>query len=431
MLICPRTGGCTILSFARCILDRIARGWVDVRDLIGELSGDGVEDVVYDAEDVLGVVKELVAQDFIVVDGTSDEVGLCERGDEEANRPAEEEGDDSMPLSGFYRRHNHLPVEFHMDVTDACTEHCVHCYVPQKNHFLPIAMVKKALLEFRDLQGLTLHLTGGEAMMHPDFREICLFCKSIGLNLIVFSNLTLCDQDMVAFLAEVDPQFVNVSLYAMNPRIHDLITQRPGSWLKTINAIAACQKAGVHVRIATPLLNENKDEFGELVRFAESHHVHLIPNFDIVPRSDHDCANLSHCCSPAELEVVLRKHKDLFDEGYGNSVRNELGAVCSIGKSRVYLNAKGNYYPCDSMHEYALGSVATDSVRQIWYGEKLNALRSLKNSDFVRCMQCEHKSFCKICPAFNYNAMGDVRAVVPAKCEVSSVVHRVYGGSEC
>ena len=80
-------------------------------------------------------------------------------------------------------------------------------------------------------------------------------------------------------LKETDPQFVNVSLYSLAPEEHDAITQIRGSWKKTMAAIDACQQAGIHIRLATPLLKANQGAFPALKRFADAHHMHLIPRY--------------------------------------------------------------------------------------------------------------------------------------------------------
>ena len=102
--------------------------------------------------------------------------------------------------------------------------------------------------------------------------------------------------------------------------------------------------------------------------------------------------------------------------------------MCDIGEARLYLNAKGEYYPCDSMHGYVLGTVRENTLKEVWHGEKLNYLRSLKNKDFGKCASCEDRPWCKVCPAFNFNATGDLFKTIPAKCAVSGVIHEVYGG---
>lgn len=427
LVVCPRTGGCTVLRNAKSFIEALQWSWNEFDDVVKYVAKKfGVErkDVF---EDVVTVCEELVSQGF--AETSSEDVDIDNA---VTITPDAKTDDDSMPLSDFYRRHENRPVELHIDLTDACTERCVHCYVPQGRHnFLQYDFVEKALREFRALQGLSVHLTGGEVMLHPEFRRICHLCRDLNLNILIFSNLTLCDMDMVAFLRECAPQFVNVSLYAMTPSVHDAITGIPGSWDKTINAVLHCERAGVHVRIATPLLKANRHEFGALMKFAQTHHMHLIPNFDVVPRCNHDCSNLNYTCSIDELHETLQANKALFDEGYGHEMRTPDSKVCSIGTSRLYLSAEGNYYPCDSMNEYVIGTVKQNALEDVWYGTRLDYLRNLRDRDFHECAGCCHRAYCKVCPAFNYNATGDLFGIPHVKCEVARVVHSVYGGDSC
>lgn len=422
----PRTNGCTVMSDVRSFLDEIGKAWREERDVINRIAKKFECDASVVAEDAYHIFDELLSQGFI------EREGWCERLESKnthADLMTESQYDESSsPLDVFCGRHS-IPAELHIDLTNACTEHCVHCYVPQAQHdFLPYAQVEKLLEEFRAANGLTVHLTGGEAMLHPDFERICRLCVELNLNFLVFSNLTLCNEKRITFLKEVDPQFINVSLYSMNAAEHDAITCLPGSWQKTMDAILACEKAGVHIRLATPLLKANCNAYPELKRFADEHHLHLIPACDIVPRANHTCSNLDYACSVEEMERTLCANKGLFDRGWTGEMPDQASKVCDIGEARLYVNAKGEYYPCDCMHGYVLGNVRENTLSEIWHGEKLNYLRGLKNRDFGECAQCEHRPWCKVCPAFNFNATGDLFKTIPEKCRVSEVIHRVYGG---
>ncbi len=423
----PRTGASFVLKDAMPLLEEIGREWRSEWDIIDayaakvDCQSNEVAEVTFD------IFEALQAEGLIQCEG------FRERGNgfmPVTTTPAKQiEDDDAVsPVEEFCRRH-HVVSELHIDLTDGCTERCVHCYVPRKEvHQLPYADIEKVLRDFRDLQGLTVHITGGECMMHPDFVRICRLCKQLELNIIIFSNLTLCDARMVDALREIDPQFINVSLYAMNAGAHDAITRLPGSWKKTMDAIDRCQRAGVHIRLAAPVLKANQGEFAALHQFAKSHRVHLIPSCDIVPMADHCCSNLDHVCSACELRAVLSANKGLFDRGWNGQMPDVDAKVCDIGATRLYLNAKGEYYPCDSMHGYVLGTVRENTLEEVWHGEKLNYLRSLKNKDFGKCASCEHRPWCKVCPAFNFNATEDLFKTIPAKCAVSGVIHEVYGG---
>jgi len=419
------------------ILEEVVREWRSVDDIVRVVAGKlecGAEEV---KEGVETVVEELVGQHFVEVGAREDishapvlDALLSGGASFDLKNGQKIREDNDSQIDGFFARHG-IISEFHIDLTDACTERCVHCYVPKGlKDYLPVALVEKALTEFRAMNGLTVHLTGGEAMMHPDFERICRKCVKLNLNFIIFSNMTLCDEKRIAFLKEVQPQFINVSLYSMKPEEHDAITQLPGSWQRTMDAILKCCEAGVACRIATPLLKENQDALPMLRKFADEHHMHLVPGVDIIAQADHGCANLAHACSTEELRRVLMRDHELFHKVYEGVMPTCDAKVCDIGSARLYLNAKGNYYPCDSMHEYVLGNVRENTVEEIWKGEKLNYLRGLKNRDFGACASCQNRPWCKVCPAANFNATGNLFQHHQNTCALAGVVREVYGNGQ-
>ena len=438
---CPRTGGCTVLRNAQPILEEVKREWRSVDEIaraVAEKFGcdaDGVR------EGVEAVVGELVSQRFVEVEGKNDAIAersptgetpvLPVNGEKDglAARPesAPYQDDDWSPLGDFYMRHG-LPSELHIDLTDGCNERCVHCYLPKGGtHYLHKGVALKVLKEFREAQGLTVLVSGGECMLHKDFAEILRFAKSLDLNIIVLSNLTLCDDRMVALLKEIDPQFVNVSLYAVTESVHDSITQMPGSCKKTKAAIDALQASGVHIRIATPFMHENKGCVEELKEYAVARHVHLVADSEIFGQIDHSCTNQSHALSIQDLEMLLSSHKDVFGKGRIESERCLCDAkVCDIGEGRLNLDAEGKYYPCDGFHGAIIGDAQKDSLWEVWTGEALNKLRALKNRDFGNCASCADRAWCKVCPMRNYNETGNMLAHASWRCEATRLYRRIF-----
>lgn len=337
-------------------------------------------------------------------------------------------GDGKNPVSLFYRQKN-LLLALHIDITSNCNERCVHCYLPgYAKNFLPYDNVCKVLKEFRAMHGLTVYISGGECMTHPKFKQILELCRDLDLNIIILSNLTLCDDNMVVFLKEVQPQYVNVSLYSMVAAEHDKITRISGSWQKTMDAILACEKAGVNIRIAAPLLKFNRHAFPMLKRFTEEHNMYLVPDFNIIARANHDDGNLKYACSAEELEEVLQENKDIFDMGWSCVCRDDPEAtLCDIGMYRLHLNSEGDFYPCPSMYGYVLGNLNEKSLNAIWKCERLEYLRNLKWKNLSHCMICEHRNFCEPCIAYNFNATGDMFKTIPQKCQAAEVIHRIYG----
>ena len=415
-----------MLRNAQPILDEIKREWRSVDEIVQAVSAKfecGQEEV---AEGVEAVVGELVSQRFVEVDEGSgyknNNAPYCS--DATGRVPPDE---DWTPLGDFYARHG-IPSELHIDLTDGCNEKCVHCYLPKGGaHYIDKEVAFKSLKEFREAQGLSVDVSGGECMLHKDFAEILRYAKSLDLNIVVMSNLTLCDEKMVALLKEIDPQFVNVSLYAVTEAIHDSITQVPGSCRKTKEAIDALQAAGVHVRIATPFMRENKGCVDELKEYASKRHVHLIADSEIFGQIDHSCANQSHALSISELEELLSSHKEVFAKGCSESKRCRPDAkVCDIGDARLNLDAQGMYYPCDGFHGAIIGDARKDSLWEVWTGEALNKLRALKNKDFGACASCADRAWCKVCPMRNFNETGNMSTHAPWRCEATRIYRKVF-----
>ena len=426
---CPRSVGCTVLKNAQPILEEVSREWREVDDIVRSVAAKfecAIDEV---REGVEAVVGELISQRFVEVDGGDGERGMLRRVGDNApyqNAPSKND-DDWTPFGDFYERHG-LPCELHIDLTDGCNEKCVHCYLPKGGtHFIEKELVFKVLKEFREAQGLTVYISGGECMLHKDFAKILRYAKSLDLNIIVMSNLTLCNDEIVALLKEIDPQFVNVSLYAVTESIHDSITQMPGSCAKTKAAIDALQSAGVHVRIATPFMRENKDCVEELKSFAVARNVHLVADGEIFGQLDHSCENQSHALSLSELEELVSAHKNVFMKGCMVAEKCAPGAkVCDVGEARLNLDAEGMYYPCDGFHGAILGNARTETIWEVWNGAALNKLRALKNRDFGECASCADRAWCKVCPMRNFNETGDMFTHAPWRCEATRIYRRIF-----
>ena len=43
-------------------------------------------------------------------------------------------------------------------------------------------------------------------------------------------------------------------------------------------------------------------------------------------------------------------------------------------------------------------------------------------------MICDKRPWCKVCPAANFNAMGDLFKHHPSTCTLAEVIREVYGG---
>ena len=130
-------------------------------------------------------------------------------------------------------------TNLHIEITSMCNERCVHCYIPHDNKVSHIEteLFYNILKQCKEMKLLHLTLSGGEPMLHKNFCDFLRKCKEYDFSVNILSNLTLLNEEIIEELKANPLLGVQVSLYSMNPSIHDEITQMKGSFVKTKNAI--------------------------------------------------------------------------------------------------------------------------------------------------------------------------------------------------
>src|SRR5947207_1591546 len=121
------------------------------------------------------------------------------------------------------------PLSAYLELTYRCNWRCVFCYNPR--HFdragLSAAEWIAVLDELRRLGTLTITLTGGEPLAHPEFFEIATAARERAFAIRVFTNGALIDEAAADHLARLDPLVVELSLHGASAATHDAATGTP------------------------------------------------------------------------------------------------------------------------------------------------------------------------------------------------------------
>ena len=169
-------------------------------------------------------------------------------------------------LDEHYREHPQIH-SCQIETTNRCNERCIHCYIPHelKNVVLPYEVIENVLQQLHDLGVMGLTLSGGEFFTHPDAEKILRKARELDFSFYVLSNITLITPHMIGVLKEVNPSYVQTSLYSVYPEEHDHITQLKGSCEKTKAAIDALIASNIPVQISCPVLKTNYHSYKELL----------------------------------------------------------------------------------------------------------------------------------------------------------------------
>ncbi|MBQ6472564.1 MAG: radical SAM protein [Victivallales bacterium] len=340
-------------------------------------------------------------------------------------------------LGDYFTQHPTL-FTLQLDITEACTEHCIHCYVPEfKPVFLPFDKIKEVLDDFAEMGGLHVTLSGGECLLHPDFERIVRYIHQKDCICKILSNLTLCDDEKVALFKELECS-VQVSLYSMNPTIHDSITRIHGSHNKTKRAIEKLYQANVPVKISCPTMQENFDQYLDVMKYAESMHMFAQTDCILMAKSDGDQSNLAHRLT---LEQTRHVMEDMvmgciptMEKFFHPSHKEEMPApeewaddkICGAGIDSICLEADGSYCACSGFQGFSLGNCYKQSLRDVWENSpRLKYLRQLRGKDFPKCIHCKNRNYCSVCLVRNFNETGDMLKIIDHFCQVADINRQV------
>ena len=284
-----------------------------------------------------------------------------------------------------------------IELSYKCNLKCKHCY-NHKNineYNISFEQAKKAIDEAYNLGISAVRLTGGECTLNKDFLKICEYIKSRRLELFIYTNGQLFNDNEELFekIVSLYPSLIQYSIYSMDSGIHDNITGVKGSWQKTINAIHKSINSKILVRIATPVLSYNKDSYKEITKFANS--IGAIHINSCIFTNNPENNNLASKLSYDEIEQYhinklnkadLRQHfkKDKF-------------SICEAGSDRLCLTPKLDITPCISF-DYVLGNLNSTTLAEI----KKTTLKEFKKifvrENLTECFNEEYCKYCRYCP---------------------------------
>jgi len=331
-------------------------------------------------------------------------------------------------------------ISLHIELTSRCNESCIHCYIPHEDKIEDIepSLFYDILEQCRDLGVLTLILTGGETMLHNNFCDFLRKAKEYDFSINILSNLTLLNDEIVKELKENRLSSVQVSLYSMDPDIHDSITGVKGSFCKTKDSILRLIDNDIPLQISCPTMKQNKNCFSDVLKWANEHKVRAETDYIMMARYDHTTDNLDNRLSLDEAGKVINdimEHnlyyrrqmlKNDLKEADNRDISNDI--LCGVCISSICMVANGNVFPCPGWQNYICGNVRETPLKEIWSNSpKVQYLRKLRKKDFPDCLSCPDKSFCAMCMVRNANEDpdGDFLKINKHFCKVAELNRKI------
>lgn len=267
-----------------------------------------------------------------------------------------------------------------IELTSSCNLRCRHCYHPSYHDILSLKTIECLLRQIEERWGtsVTLCLTGGEPLIHPDFDQIIELIHQKGFRWTMATNgILLTEASLQCYLQK---GLVAVSLSIDGDRAaHNHIRRSDSAFDQAWSALALLIKyqSEINMMVKTVVMDSN---------------IHSLPKLEEM---------LSQCGLPLKWELCpIRLPKDRIEEmmsretfgkifdfyldrkNFSTLVMsiNEKGALtqkyssyrsdrfdrCTAGASYFGILANGEISPCMFLREMSWGNINTLSLSDFW-----------------------------------------------------------------
>ena len=331
------------------------------------------------------------------------------------------------------------------ELSSRCNERCIHCYIPNEKKNTGFDMPKEKVMDLIDqlaaMGGLHVTFSGGEAFLHKDLIGLVRYARNKDLMVSILSNLIALKDEQIKELHDLNISLIQVSLYSMDPEIHDMITKVKGSFEKSKSAIEKLVAADVPVQISCPIMKANRKGYDKVLKYAQSLKIKAHTDYIMMAQADFNTNNLANRLSLDETEELLRdimecdldyqestlKQRPKSEEKELDLERYKKQPVCGVGYDNCCVTANGDVYPCAGWQSMVIGNVYKQSLLEIWENSpKVKELRKLTRASFPQCLECEAADFCAMCLVRNYNESGgDMLKINKHFCDVAFLNKRL------
>ncbi len=314
-----------------------------------------------------------------------------------------------------------------LELLTKCNLNCIHCYIPNHSeNGLDENILDNLFKNLREMGALYLNITGGEIFLHKNIMQIIKKARLLGFSTNLLSNATLLNEDQIKELSYLHISSFGTTVFSINPRVHDSITQVNGSLNKTIANIMLLQKYNIPVEIKTPVITSNLSEIKAVEKFCNDNNFIFIPSPTITPKSNRDKSPIKLRIPDDQMDYVmgmiitnsLPSTEDALKE-----MRNE-DSICLQIKNSIFINAVGEIFPCINFY-FKIGDIFSSDLKTTWYKspERLFLL-SLRKKDLQECPSCKLKQVCFHCPGQALSENGSLYACSPSAKRIAEAEYR-------
>ena len=343
----------------------------------------------------------------------------------------------------FHKSHKAgVPMSGNFELTARCNLDCKMCYIHKRANDQFVKKQELSGKQWLEIASaaqkkgiLLLLLTGGEPFLHPDFKEIYLGCKNMGLLISINTNGTMLTDEMIDFLAKNPPLRVNLTLYGASPETYEKLCGDPAAYDRAYGAVRKLKAAEIRVKLNYSATPYNLQDAQAIYEFAKEENLliqaatYMFPPIRACENGECEIKRLT-----PQQSAEARWQFDVFrygEEGARmrmekifagekpeewNTECQELPTErirCRAGATTFWMTYHGQMRPCGMMQ------VPSVNALELGFDAAWEQIRQEREHIMIpaKCTACKWKEVCEFCPANCYAENGNFETSPEYMCE--------------
>jgi radical SAM protein with 4Fe4S-binding SPASM domain len=351
----------------------------------------------------------------------------------------------------LFREKRPLLESLDIELTERCNNNCIHCYI-NRPHLDPEAFHrelttdawKNILSQAADIGVLVVRFTGGEPLIRPDFVELYLHARRLGMRVRLFTNARGITRELAALFSRIPPlEKIEVTVYGMQAETYEAVSRCPGSFDEFQQGVQYLLEAKVPFIVKGALLTHNTadrerfEEWAKTMPWMEKRPVYSL-SFDMRGRRDSSQKNerISRLrADPDEILAALTKNGDGYKQEMQEFCSRFMGAPgprlfsCGAGH-HISIDAYGTVQPCLLLRmPQVCADLRTTTLRDLLtvFFPRVKEMTAANPDYLARCARCFIRGLCEQCPAKSWSEHGTLDTPVEYLCRTAHAQARYLG----
>ena len=287
-------------------------------------------------------------------------------------------------------------------------------------------------------------LTGGEPLLHPDFKEIYMGMLDLGMQVSINSNGTLIDREWAEFFGKHRPTRINITLYGASEESYRNLCGDGSAYRKVREAVALLKEYGVRIKFNASITPQNVNDLEALISYAKDQNVPIqVATYMFPPlRRDESLVGQNDRLAPEAAALArvtadylqgdpewflaqaerYRRFVPLEDRPWEQGSTYEKGMRCRAGLCSIWVDWQGNLMNC-GMYSSVKIMREGKPFREAW-NEVVAQTAAVRYSP--ACLGCPNERLCHPCIAMIQNECGHHQGRPEYMCQMHQAMAHYY-----